>query len=185
MDNDLEISFDIDIEKQTECCICYEDIKNEEITTTNCEHFFCEKCLLDWIKKTKSEITCPLCRSEITEYEKNDIKNKLVIINRENISQYRTNEMSTIINNLRYQNKKYKIYSLFLISLFLYRYIDFCILYNKYSNLQSDYDLCSNNLTLYSQTELVNTYLLKPDTHDLMNCKIPIYYFNKCFNIYE
>jgi hypothetical protein len=44
-----------------DCPICFENIKNEEITTTNkCLHKFCLACIKEW---SKTKETCPLCRS--------------------------------------------------------------------------------------------------------------------------
>ena len=52
----------------TKCCICLNQINKEIIT--ECNHKFCNKCLINWIKhdnKSKNlfNATCPLCRSRI------------------------------------------------------------------------------------------------------------------------
>lgn len=45
------------------CIICMDefDDENDEGVLTNCEHFFHEKCLEDWIKVKKK---CPICKSK-------------------------------------------------------------------------------------------------------------------------
>ena len=54
-----------DIEnKLITCSICLEEnINNNELCKTNCNHIFCKKCLDDWFNKGKN--TCPLCRDNI------------------------------------------------------------------------------------------------------------------------
>ncbi|MBH45081.1 MAG: hypothetical protein CMC93_00515 [Flavobacteriaceae bacterium] len=47
----------------TECCICFEKIKNKA-KLDSCDHEFCVKCIKRW---TKTNTTCPLCRTNITK----------------------------------------------------------------------------------------------------------------------
>ena len=44
-----------------ECPICLSKITDIFILN-NCKHFFCKKCIIKWIKFSK---TCPLCRTHI------------------------------------------------------------------------------------------------------------------------
>lgn len=49
----------------SECCICNSDPKNlKSVTTLNCNHEFCTKCVIPWVR---NKGTCPLCRGEIKE----------------------------------------------------------------------------------------------------------------------
>ena len=56
-------------EQQLECCICCEDIKqNEYIRELNCTHQFHKKCIDKWLlcsMKSKEHVNCPICRSII------------------------------------------------------------------------------------------------------------------------
>lgn len=51
----------IEIYSLNECSICLE-INYNKITKTDCEHEFHEKCLLEWMKISK---TCPICRKNL------------------------------------------------------------------------------------------------------------------------
>ena len=53
------------------CTICMkEELKNEDIYTTDCNHSFCKECLDDWFQGGNQ--TCPLCRSHIDNYKYKD-----------------------------------------------------------------------------------------------------------------
>lgn len=56
-------------EQHSECCICYEDIKqNEYIRELNCNHAFHKKCIDKWLlcsMKSNEHINCPICRTVI------------------------------------------------------------------------------------------------------------------------
>uniref|UniRef100_A0A6C0KS52 RING-type domain-containing protein n=1 Tax=viral metagenome TaxID=1070528 RepID=A0A6C0KS52_9ZZZZ len=49
-----------------ECPICYENLKNEDIVTLNCNHHFCKTCIINTLKTNKNgEPSCALCRETI------------------------------------------------------------------------------------------------------------------------
>ena len=51
---------------QTNCCICFEDFKDEaSIKETSCLHIFHANCLKEWIKTKFEKPDCPTCRNEI------------------------------------------------------------------------------------------------------------------------
>jgi hypothetical protein len=55
--------------KELECSICYETVDNTNVAILiSCGHHYCMDCINNWLI-TKS--TCPLCRNEVTDYEKN------------------------------------------------------------------------------------------------------------------
>lgn len=47
----------------TECIICYEEFKNEQIIGyfQGCKHIFHEKCIKQWAERST---TCPICRGQ-------------------------------------------------------------------------------------------------------------------------
>lgn len=47
----------------TECCICYENINNEDLHQTICNHIFHNKCISLWKERNN---TCPICREKIS-----------------------------------------------------------------------------------------------------------------------
>ena len=59
------------MEPQDNCVICLTPLsesikKGKEITTTKCNHSFCEDCLNTWLKRERS---CPTCRAKIKDFE--------------------------------------------------------------------------------------------------------------------
>jgi len=55
------------IEPINNCSICFEDIKQDNICLTNCNHMFCVDCIQTYHKtlENKSEMPCPMCRTSI------------------------------------------------------------------------------------------------------------------------
>lgn len=47
-----------------DCPICCESISNQECRLTECRHYFCTKCILQWMSCSSC---CPLCRHAISE----------------------------------------------------------------------------------------------------------------------
>lgn len=66
-----EIIENIKNSSEHECPICYENLNSPVIS--ECEHIFCGKCLLGWLKNNTS---CPLCRSRIDLTKLNSISVK-------------------------------------------------------------------------------------------------------------
>jgi hypothetical protein len=57
--------------KQTSCCICFEDFeKNSQVRETPCHHFFHGPCLMQWVKQKlesseELQADCPFCRQNL------------------------------------------------------------------------------------------------------------------------
>ena len=66
------------IEGEFNCTICLTDKIDSEKCILNCEHFFCKECL-DRLFIT--QLKCPLCREDITNYKYNDIITEIRVIN--------------------------------------------------------------------------------------------------------
>ena len=49
-----------------ECSICVEPLNNSFAIKLNCDHIFHDKCLQEWLKKSKNK-DCPLCRMKIID----------------------------------------------------------------------------------------------------------------------
>lgn len=54
-------------DEEGQCVICYSEEKAAEMRT-KCNHIFCNDCLTHWLL---SNNTCPLCRTDLVEKEKN------------------------------------------------------------------------------------------------------------------
>jgi hypothetical protein len=66
-------------DEHVSCPICIESIPNQNIFITSCNHTFCVSCIIEYIKYQKKipsfkQLSCPLCRQEITEFKINHKK---------------------------------------------------------------------------------------------------------------
>lgn len=61
-ESNYEITYINDAEEEYECSICLNIIDNDDIAKTNCEHYFCKRCIETWLKKHRN---CPNCRRYI------------------------------------------------------------------------------------------------------------------------
>lgn len=50
--------------KDDDCCICMNNLKDEDCLKFPCDHYIHYNCALEWSKKTRIE-SCPYCRYEI------------------------------------------------------------------------------------------------------------------------
>jgi|TARA_B110000285_G_C15011445_1_gene556663 hypothetical protein len=170
-------------EENYTCSICLdENIEEEDISTTNCSHSFCNKCLEDWLNKGK--YSCPLCRNEIKTFITNDKETRILPIQvRSNTPMINNIPVTTIIRNLVNSNILLK-YGLCLTLSILAITSNYYIrnLYS-YSNLLNKYEDCNINLTIYQGMyhDLTEVALYDTAYHSLEICKIPQYYYNKCF----
>ena len=57
--------------------ICYNNILEESLCKTNCNHIYCKDCLHTWFDR--GNIECPMCRVNVRSYENNGIQNHLYI----------------------------------------------------------------------------------------------------------
>ena len=56
-----------EIVSSTQCSICQEDFtKDKDLIELNCDHRFCESCIVPWLEKHN---TCPVCRVEVSSSE--------------------------------------------------------------------------------------------------------------------
>ena len=169
------------------CTICFTEISEEEKITLECKHYFCNTCIQDWLDKGKN--SCPLCRSDIKEYNLND-KNYRIVLKENNTSV--TIERGREINDLnRYLIKvNARLKCLIYISVIGSTYLAdmyFRILSN-YNHLYDDYQDCKNNLTLLENVNMnilndIGMYSL--DRHIFRECSIPKYFYDKCFMSYN
>jgi|MDTC01.3.fsa_nt_gb hypothetical protein len=51
---------------QQTCSICLQEYEYNDMSMTNCHHFFCESCLKEWLQKN---LSCPVCRTNCNGYE--------------------------------------------------------------------------------------------------------------------
>ena len=161
------------------CSICLEEnIEGEDISTTNCSHSFCNKCLEDWLNKGK--YSCPLCRNEIKTFITNDKETRILPIQVRSNTHMINNISAITIRNLVNSNIRIK-YGLYLTLSILAVTSNYYIrnLYS-YSYLLNKYEDCNTNLTMYH--DITEAALYDTAYHSLKICTIPLYYYNKCFH---
>lgn len=56
-----------------ECAICFDSIIRTNQVTLNCSHQFCGVCINDCIEKSNGELSCALCRTQITSISSKNI----------------------------------------------------------------------------------------------------------------
>jgi len=102
----LDIKFE-DILKNGQCNICFENFE-EPVLLSCCQHLFCGKCILEWLKNHN---TCPLCRCNL------DVKEHLIYINNNNNKKCKTvkrekTKLETVIDIIKsVDDKKFLIFS--------------------------------------------------------------------------
>jgi len=166
------------------CSICLEEnIEEEVVSTTNCSHSFCNKCLEDWLNNGK--YSCPLCRNKIKSFITNNIETRILpVLIRSDMPTINNIPVSTIIHTLAYYNVRLRR-GLYL-SLATLVIVGNYYIHNSYdySDLLDRYNKCTTNLTTYMDiyNEQVSVTLYKTDYNSLRICNIPHYYYNKCFH---
>ena len=130
--NNIDYSnIDSDIDSEHQCTICFNNLTDNTKYILNCNHMFCIECIDKLIETSK--YNCPLCRTKITTYSNDNIRNSIVYVT--NRGNNRPSNRSNIVSNI-------PICFLFVTLLFSsYKlsndYTDlynFCILNNNISN---------------------------------------------------
>jgi len=66
--SNIELSYierdDSSLDSDTECCICFENIKKTNNCTTPCGHMFCFNCIVKSLNNNKN---CPYCRTVLDD----------------------------------------------------------------------------------------------------------------------
>lgn len=169
------------------CPICLE-ILGENITTTNCNHIFCNSCFDELMDNNRIE--CPLCRGIIKGYLNNEGRVRVLLRNnrRSNRNQNGQNEQSLTtplmtINDIRRYRMKYYFY----IGIILY--MSYSLIKSSYMiyQLRDLYEGCegrNNNLTKIYGEIFTSVSIYDINLNKLSKlCLIPSYYYNKCFNL--
>lgn len=169
------------------CTICFTEISEDEKITLNCKHYFCNSCIQDWFDKQK--YSCPLCRSDIKEYNLNNKNYRIVLKEADNPV---TNERSREINDLnRYLIRiNSRLKCLIYVSIISTTYLadKYFRIINNYNNLYDDYQGCKSNLTILKSNDmniLTDIGMYSLDRHIFKECQISKYFYDKCFMSYN
>lgn len=182
------------------CTICMkEELKNEDIYTTDCNHSFCKECLDDWFQRGNQ--TCPLCRSHIDNYKYKDETYKLIIhtIERDtNINQINFNDLiqqSIIVRNIVKTNIRLRFYGFAMSLLFLYMLNNYLYALQNINTVSNELNICNlNNTHLRDSLNQCETMIPNIDSPgpgyyvNIFNgelarrCFYPLNFYNICFN---
>jgi len=184
------------------CTICMkEELKDEDVYKTDCNHMFCKECLDDWFQRGNQ--TCPLCRSYIDTYNHKDETYKLIIhtVERDrdrNINQINFNDLinhNIIVRNIVKKNIRLRFYGFTMSILFLYMANNYLYSLQNINLLKGDLDICNlNNTHLRDSLEQCKTMI--PNTESpgpgyyvsmyngelARRCFYPLNFYNICFN---
>ena len=178
-----------------QCAICFNNMTEETICTTNCNHSYCKQCLDTWFDR--GEKSCPICRTNI-QYLTHKSENIRIIFNRlqqDNVINISNDNNDHNDHNLRIQIilrsnnllRRYIFLACLIISFQIFVSINDS---NNLYDCKSDLEICNTNntnlqdeitnleteMTDVSNIEVINTY-----RNIVSTCSFPIYYIHKCF----
>lgn len=189
------------------CTICMkEDLIDEDIYYTNCNHTFCKSCLDDWFQTGNQ--SCPLCRSEIDSYKHKNENYKLIIHeinNSENNIEMNINnprvirrlmQTNNIFNTLVKQNAKLRMLLFISFAGILFTLNSYLSMLGNFSELNNQYKECmENNLNLTRSLDLTSNLGNRLDTNmhsgyyvniydgrNLRRCLYPEKFYEACFH---
>lgn len=185
------------------CTICMkEDLIDEDIYYTNCNHIFCKSCLDDWFQTGNQ--SCPLCRSEIDSYKHKNENYKLIIHkinNSENNIEMNINnprvirglmQTNNIFNTLVKQNAKLRMLLFISFAGILFTLNSYLSMLGNFSELNKQYKECmENNLNLTRSLDLTSNldsnmhsgyYVNIYDGRTLRRCLYPEKFYEACFH---
>jgi hypothetical protein len=77
-----------EVKDEDNCSICYENITSSTgRTILSCSHNFHVKCIAEWFQQTQSDQNCPLCRNQLTPFEK--LTKEVLPVERDIVIEYR------------------------------------------------------------------------------------------------
>ena len=181
------------------CTICMkEELSEEDIYTTDCNHTFCKECLDDWFKRGNQ--TCPLCRSHIDSYKYKDKNYKLIIhtIERDtNINQIESTILTTnnpFVRSIVKKNIRLRMYGLFMTFLFFYMLNNYLDSLQNIYKINNNLNICNTNNTILNDnldecnenlSDSINLgsgyYISMYNGIISRRCFYPLIFYNKCF----
>lgn len=180
----------ISIDKSIECSVCLNKF-NKNFMVTKCNHYFCQNDLSELFKKNskynqntnKNEISCPLCRKELSDddiyYINKDTVNFKKCINLNRLD-YKTKYIIKFINTIKKHQKKRElniiIGSTHEWSYFINRYIE--IYHSKKTNNYKYDDIkvfainWNDNFDNNFIKNIYNKYYLSKQSYDTINIHV-------------
>jgi len=183
----MDESIIIDIPTKISCVICFEDdLEEEQVYRTDCNHVFCKACLDDWFRRGNK--CCPLCRNEIDIYKHKNDNYRLVIHERADRGAIQP-ETLLLVRTLLAQNLRLKVFIWFSLVIFGGYFYQYYIFLMNFDDLRMNYDQCiDNNTALEDQLETLQTDYMIPGTQVSIydgSIRIDCFYPNKYFGCHS
>ena len=171
------------------CVICFNEIEPENKCVTNCQHTYCNGCIMNWFNRGK--VTCPICRVNVENFVNNGTVNHLIKIeDRNNENENNDNRMNNLDTFRRLYNQniylKFIIITNVLYTFYnVYRLSNYENLYYRYKD---SYQNCSDTLEQeINKLNMVNycgnliNHLFSHHTSEyITKCFFPLSFINKC-----
>ena len=74
------------------CIICFNNISEDSLCRTNCNHIYCKGCLHTWFDRGK--IDCPMCRLNIKSYKHQGAQNHIIVVDTPNETRIQIEEVN-------------------------------------------------------------------------------------------
>jgi hypothetical protein len=74
------------------CIICFNNISEDSLCRTNCNHIYCKGCLHTWFDRGK--IDCPMCRLNIKSYKNKGAQNHIIVVDTPNETRIQIEEVN-------------------------------------------------------------------------------------------
>ena len=163
------------------CTICFNEISEDEKITLNCNHYFCNTCIQDWFNNGKN--SCPLCRSDITEYNLNDKDYRIVVKTNGATRNREINDLNRYLIKVN-TRLKFSLYALIIGTSYLTNvYLENL---GNIFDLRNKYEECNTNLTFITNNNILHDIgMYSLDRHIFRQCSIPKYFYDKCFMGYN
>jgi len=167
------------------CVICFNEIDDEDKCVTNCNHTYCNDCIMSWFNR--GNLTCPTCREDVDKFMNNGTVNRLIKIEDTNRNFVPMIDLQNI-RRLRNQNiyLKFIIFTNIIYTFYtVYRESNYELLYYRYKD---SYQNCSDllekevsktNIATHCEN-LINNLFLQYTPEYVIKCFFPLSFMNRC-----
>lgn len=163
----------------TECSICLiPEIIETEKCKLQCSHNFCKPCIDGWLNTGKT--TCPLCIHEISYFEYNQDKYRIIKVRQPDNSSIQINQDNITIN--RKTCNIFRILSLVIVGTLIFQTYIIHKMYSKNDKLRELYSIELNKYNTLIDNEQ-SVIMKTSQINERRICMIPFYYIKRCFNL--
>lgn len=166
------------------CVICFNEINDEDKCITNCNHTYCNECIMNWFNR--GNVSCPTCRVDVDNFINNDTINHLIKIEDTNRNVVPLVDLQNL-RRLHNQNiyLKFIIFTNIIYTFYIvYRQSNYELLYYRYKD---SYQNCSDVLekeisksSVVGYCENLINNLFSYSSDYINKCFYPLSFVNRC-----